>query len=188
MTRERVVTLTILTACIYGFSNYMQKGTWIFPFPLYELATLVAVIALLIVNKKKPGFAEGLALVWALLQIGTSAFVQEIFLTEETAKVFFGKSIPEYFLMGFTAFFFAWSVVVAWKLKQLLLRIAALFCAAGFMTFFLLSMDLWAIVPLVGWLVCHFVDEKEGSIDRNMLFLFTFFFASKTLTLYFMVG
>lgn len=187
MTRERVVVLTILTACIYGFSNYMQKGTWIFPFPLYELATLAAVIALLIVDKKKPGFAEGLALVWALLQVGTSAFVQEIFLTEESAEVFFGKSIPDYFLLGFVVFFFAWSIVVAWKLKRLAWRVGALACAGGFMTLFLLSQDVWAIAPLTGWLVCHFIDEKEGSIHRDILLLFTFFFASKALTLYFMV-
>lgn len=188
MTREHVVRLTVLTACIFGFSIYMQKGTWIFPFPLYEIAMLAAILGLFIVDRQRPSVTSLLAVTWALLQLSASDFILEFFVSGENADWFFESLVTDYLLLGFSLVFLAWGCLISSKLRKMaLLTIAVLSCIA-FTVCFIFNEYLWAMLPLVIWLVALFLDRKEATIHRDILFLFTFFFLSKYLTLYFMAG
>jgi hypothetical protein len=179
MTREHVVRLTILTACIFGFSMYMQKGTWIFPFPLYEGAMLAAMIALYLTDRKNPGITGVLAFTWGLLQLLASGFLLEFFVKGEDAVQFYETLTVDYLLLGFAAVFLLWGVLISLKMHRLPLKLLAIAGCFGFFTAFLFSAYLWAMIPLLVWLVSLFLDEKEATIHRNILFLFTFFFLSK---------
>lgn len=183
MTRAQVVRLTVLTACIYAFSMYMQKGTWIFPFPLYEAAMLAALIALYAVDRKTPGPTGVLAFSWAALQVCASDFILEFFLGSEHADWFYGNRVPDYVLLVFLAVFSAWGAIVALKLRKQLLKLIALGCCLTFPVLFFYGEYLWAALPLLVQLVCLYADEREATIHRNILFLFTFFFLSKYGTL-----
>lgn len=46
MKTDRLVPLTILSTCMYSFSVYMQSGSWIFPFPLYDWILLIVLLIL----------------------------------------------------------------------------------------------------------------------------------------------
>jgi hypothetical protein len=186
MTREQVVRLTILTACIYAFSMYMQKGTWIFPFPLYESAMLAAMIALYIVGRTAPGIIGFLALSWSVLQLCTSDFILEFFITSENADWFFANRITDYVLLAFLVIFTSWAAIVALSLRKQAVKLIALLCCLAFPVLFFYGEYLWAIAPLTGLLVCLYADQREASIHRDILFLFTFFFLSKYLTLIFL--
>lgn len=183
MTREHVVRITILTACIFAFSMYMQKGTWIFPFPLYESAMLAALIALYIVDRQHPRITGFLALFWAIVQLCVSDFILDSILDAEQAEWFYGNRIRDYVLLGFLVVFAAWGTLVSLQLRKTVWKLAALAGCLVFPVLFFYGEYLWAMVPLVGWLVCLFADEQEATIHRNILFLFTFFFLSKYLTL-----
>ena len=190
MTREQVVRLTLLTACIFGFSIYMQKGTWVFPFPMYELSMLVALIALYFIDKK-PGIIGVLAFTWTLLQLSTSQFVLEFFFDDQDFILFYDSALPDFLILGFVLVFLCWGILISLKLHQLIFRIlgiigCVLFISSYFASDFLDHAFLWAIIPLVGWFILLMLDEKEGTIHRNILFLFTFFFISKHLTLFWM--
>jgi len=188
MTREQVVRLTILTACIFGFSIYMQKGTWVFPFPMYELSLLGALIALYIVDKKKPGITGGLAFIWAILHLTTSQFVLEFFFDDHDFQRFYESAVPDFLLLGFSAVFLVWGILISLKSQKLALQVFGIIGCVAFITCFVLNAYLWAMIPLVGWLMLLVIAEKEGTIHRNILFLFTFFFLSKHLTLFWMGG
>jgi hypothetical protein len=179
MTREHVVRLTILTACIFGFSMYMQKGTWIFPFPLYEGAMLVAMIALYIVDRKNPGIVGLFAFTWGLLQLVASDFLLEFFVKGENAARFYETLTTDYLLLGFAAIFLTWGVLVSLKMHKTPLKILAISSCFGFFVAFVFNAYLWAMIPLLLWLVSLFFDEKEATIHRNILFLFAFFFLSE---------
>jgi hypothetical protein len=190
MTREHVVRFTVLTACIFGFSMYMQKGTWIFPFPLYEGAMLAAVLALYIVDRKKPGILGFLAILWAFLQVCASDFILEFFIRAEDAASFYESLITDYLLLSFAVFFLLWGVLVSLKLHRMPLKLLAVAGCFGFFAAFIFNAYLWAMIPLSIWLASLFFDEKdpvtglpETTIHRNVLFLFTFFFFSKYLTI-----
>jgi hypothetical protein len=183
MTREQVVRLTILTACIYAFSMYMQKGTWIFPFPLYETAMLAAMAALYITDRKSPGVTGFLAFLWAALQLFASDFILEFFISSKNAEWFYANRITDYVLLAFLAVFTTWAAVVALNLQRQLFKVIAAVCCLAFPVLFFYGEYLWATAPLTGLLICLYADEREASIHRNILFLFTFFFLSKYLTL-----
>lgn len=192
MTREQVVRLTILTACIFGFSIYMQKGTWVFPFPMYELSMLVALMALYFIDKK-PGIIGVLAFLWALLQLSTSQFVLEFFFDDQDFILFYDSSLPDFLILSFVLVFLSWGILISLKLQQFIFRILGIIgCVVFISSYFVGAMlehaFLWAMIPLVGWLILLILDEKEGTIHRNILFLFTFFFISKHLTLFWMGG
>lgn len=188
MTREHIVRLTILTACIFGFSIYMQKGTWIFPFPLYELAMLAAIIALFIVERQRPSVTGLLALTWALLQLSASEFILEFFVSGEQAQWLFESLITDYLLLGFSFAFLVWGMLICWKLPNVLQAIGGTLCCLVFTGCFVFNEYLWAMFPLVTWLLILFLSKREATIHRNILFLFTFFFLSKHLTLFFLAG
>jgi len=186
MTREHVVRLTVLTACIFAFSIYMQKGTWIFPFPLYEAALLPAVIALYVVDKKRPGITGILAIIWSLLQLCASQFVLEFFINDRNFEWFYESLITDYLLLFFVLILMVWGWVVSFGLGKILYRAMSWLAIAAFTACFILNAYYWAMLPLVVWLTVWIVAEREASIHRNILFLFTFFFLSKHLTLLFM--
>ncbi len=52
MTSERIVLLTILTACIYATTIFAETGTFILPFGIYKPALFVVALVLMIVNKR----------------------------------------------------------------------------------------------------------------------------------------
>ena len=143
MTREQVVRLTILTACIFGFSIYMQKGTWVFPFPMYELSLLGALIVLYIVDKKKPGVAGLLAFTWAILQLTTSQFALEFFFDDNDFQRFYDSAIPDFLLLGFALIFLIWGILISLKLKKITLRIFGILGCVAFVSCFVLNAYLW---------------------------------------------
>ena len=192
MTREQVVRLAVLTACIFGFSIYMQKGTWVFPFPMYELSLLGALIALYFIDKK-PGIIGFFAFTWGLLQLSTSQFALEFFFDDNDFNRFYDSAIPDFLLLGFVVVFLVWGILISLALHKKSLRISGIIACIIFVCSFFAStlidhVFLWAMIPLVGWLILLMIDEKEGTIHRNILFLFTFFFISKHLTLFWMGG
>jgi hypothetical protein len=187
MTREHVVRLTILTACIFGFSIYMQKDTWIFPFPLYEVSMLAAIVLLYIADRKMPDLIGFTAIGWAVFQLIASDFILEFFLTERNFQWFEESFFIDYLLLGFALVFLVWGLFVSWQWKNLSLRVTGMLMVTGFVGCFIFNSYLIAIAPLVAWLACFYADNKEASIHRNIVFLFTFFFLSKHLTLALMV-
>jgi hypothetical protein len=186
MTREHVVRLTILTACIFGFSIYMQKDTWIFPFPLYEISMLIAIVMLYIADRKMPDLIGFTAIGWAVFQLIASDFVLEFFINERNFHWFEESLFIDYLLLGFALVFLVWGLLVTWQWKELSLRVTGMLLVAGFVGCFIFNSYLIAMAPLVAWLVCFYADSKEASIHRNIVFLFTFFFLTKHLTLAFM--
>ena len=187
MTREHVVRLTILTACIFGFSIYMQKDTWVFPFPLYEISMLISIVLLYIADRRMPDMIGFTAIAWAIFQLIASDFILEFFITLDNVQWFEESLFIDYLLLGFAIVFLVWGVVVSWQWQKLWLRLTGMLLVAGFVTCFVFNSYLWAMIPLVAWLVCFYLDRKEATIHRNIVFLFTFFFLSKYLTLALMV-
>lgn len=187
MARENVVRLTILTACIFAFSIYTQKGTWVFPFPLYESAMVLAIIALLIADKKRPGPLAYLALLWSLLQLAVSDFILEFIVNEENIDWFMNSLYLDLLQLSSWIFFFGWGIVAVFNFGKRSTKIGGIVLLTTFVGLVLNNAFVLAIFPLAGWLILFFTDRKEASLERHIAFLFTFFFLSKYLTLYFMV-
>lgn len=188
MTREKVVRLTLLTACIFGFSIYMQKGTWIFPFPLYESAMFAAIVLLYIADKRPPQMAGALALLWALLQLAASPFILEFFVSDRNFQWLAESSFSDFLLLGFILVFVTWGLHVSLKMKHPFWRLLALPSVAAFGICFFMNSYLPATIPLIVWLLCFYASEKSASIHRNIVFVFAFFFLTKHLTLHFMAS
>lgn len=187
MARENVVRLTILTACIFAFSIFTQKGTWVFPFPLYESGMVLAIIALLIADKKRPGPLAYMALLWSLLQLAVSDFVLEFIINEKNIDWFLNSPYLDLLQLFSWIFFYCWGIAVVFNFEKMPTKIAGIVLLTAFVALVLSNAFILSVFPLVGWLVLFFADRKEATLERQIAFLFTFFFLSKYLTLYFMV-
>ena len=188
MARENVVRLIILTACIFAFSIYMQKGTWVFPFPLYESAMVFAVVALLIADKKRPTFLGAMALIWSLLQLAVSDFILEFVINENTIDWFLNSLYLDLLHLTSWLFFFFWGIASVIQFRTLSTKIAGITLLTTFVVLVVQNLFFPAIFPLVLWLILFFTDRKEATLERQIAFLFTFFFSSKYLTIFFMVS
>lgn len=188
MARENVVRLTILTACIFAFSIYWQKGTWVFPFPLYESAMVIAVISLLIADKKRPSLLAIMALTWSILQLVVSDFILEFIVNEKNIDWFLKSSYLELLDVTSWLFFYFWGVATVIQFRQTLTKVAGIALLTVFIALVLQGYCVLGTIPLVVWLILFFVDKKEASLERQIAFLFTFFFLSKYLTIFFMVS
>lgn len=186
MTRAHVVRITVLTACVYAFSIYMQKGTWIFPIPLYELALFPAIIALYIAGKERPGAAGILALSWSFLHLVASQFVLEFFLDDDGLRWFYDHFVSDYLLLLYILLFTVWSWVISLKAGTMWPGVISGLAATVFAACFVLGSPYWAMIPLVLFFVMRMFTDKDASVHRNILFLFTFFYLSRYLTLYFL--
>ena len=186
MARENVVRLTILTACIFAFSIYWQKGTWVFPFPLYESAMAIAIVSLLIADKKRPSLLGIMALTWSLLQLAVSDFILEFIVNKDNINWFIKSGFLEMLEVASWLFFYFWGIVSVIRFRQTLTKVAGIVLLTTFIALVLQGFFVLGIIPLVLWLLLFFADRKEASLERQITFLFTFFFLSKYLTLYFM--
>lgn len=188
MARENVVRLTILTACIFAFGIYWQKGTWVFPFPLYETAMVIAIISLLIADKKRPSALGLLAVTWSLLQLFVSDFILEFVVSEKNIRWFLESAYLDILQLISWGVFLLWGAWTMSRFKNVSLLVTGIIALLGFLALVLTNNQILATIPLVIWLIVLFTERKETTLERQILFLFTFFFLSKYLTIFFMVN
>lgn len=187
MARENVVRITILTACIFAFGIYWQKGTWVFPFPLYETAMVIAIISLLIADKKRPSSLGLLALTWSLLQLLASDFILEFIVSEKNIDWFLESAYLDILQLISWGVFLLWGIWAMSRFKNVSLLATGIVTLLGFLSLVLTNNLILATIPLTICLLVFFTERKEATLERQILLLFTFFFLSKYLTIFFMV-
>ena len=98
MSKEgRVVALAILTIFVYAFSILLQKGAFIFPFPLNELIFLISAVSIGIYQFKQDKILSLLFPIMGFTFVLSSEFYWAIFHTSEQMEVFSNSIVTDLF-------------------------------------------------------------------------------------------
>lgn len=125
----KTITLAILTVFVYAFSIFLQKGAFIFPFPLNELIFLIATIVIALNEFKNSKLISTLFISSAILNLFSSEFYWAIFLNTEQ-MTWFSKSIITDVLKISYYLFLIFSIFKSFKLldkKKLIYSIFPIF-------------------------------------------------------------
>jgi hypothetical protein len=178
MTSERIVLLTILTACIYATTIFAETGTFILPFGIYKPALFVVALVLMIVNKRF-GLSEWVLLAATLLLILSSKFVMQLMLSQEQSlehlagiELFVSLS-----LIGSTLLFLTWQVLLAWEDKTQF-RWLQIINAVVMLTCIWMNLYAWLIVPTLMWLMSVFLSRNQNPMHKSFAGLFGFVIVS----------
>lgn len=178
MTSERIVLLTILTACIYATTIFAETGTFILPFGIYKPALFVVALMLMIVNKRF-GLSEWVLLAATLLLTLSSKFVMQLMLSQEQSlehlagiELFVSLS-----LIGSTLLFLTWQVLLAWEDKTQF-RWLQIINAVVMLTCIWMNLYAWLIVPTLMWLMSVFLSRNQNPMHKSFAGLFGFVIVS----------
>lgn len=178
MTSERIVLLTILTACIYATTIFAETGTFILPFGIYKPALFVVALVLMIVNKRF-GLSEWVLLAATLLLTLSSKFVMQLMLSQEQSlehlagiELFVSLS-----LIGSTLLFLTWQVLLAWEDKTRF-RWLQIINAVVMLTCIWMNLYAWLIVPTLMWLMSVFLSRNQNPMHKSFAGLFGFVIVS----------
>ena len=178
MVSERIVLLSITTACVYAISIFAESGVFILPFGLYKPGILVVAVILLIANRKKLRLSEIALLISAVALAASSIFILQFFISddefirnEQGIRLFSACSF-----LVFVLCFFIWQILLAIKDKtifrwlQIANAVAMMLCmamgtiseAASY------EMFVWLVVPTVMWLFSVFLNRTPDPMNKSM--------------------
>lgn len=187
MVSERIVLLAVLTAGMYGLSTFMKDGVFLLPFVLYKLGLFLVAVILLIANKARNSWQEGMLLLWTGSLALSSKFIYEILFShsylmahQEGLQVF-----STWCLLGFVVFFFVWQILIALPDKTNF-RWLQIINASLIMICFFMNMFEWMIVPFWMWMLSVFLSRNENPVHKSLAGLYGFVFLSSWISaLYF---
>ena len=182
MSSERVGSLTILTACLYAFTQYLQNGIWIFPFVLYKIGLFLAIILMFIADKRKLKITEWLALGWSFALVLSSKFFLQFFVREQHMRAFSRGLFVDVMLLLFCLLFLVWAVIVSLRIPNRTARGLGVFFAVALGGAFLMNLYIWAAIQLIGWLFCIFQERDRTPTHFNIITLFAFLYFSAWIT------
>lgn len=176
MTSDRISSLTILTFCMFALVHYMQHGIWIFPFGLYKTALFVAILLMFIVERKRLELSGWLAIGWSFTLMLTSRFFLELFISDRNMKAFQQGLFIDFAFILFCLLFAIWGVLISLRTTRKWAKIGGIFCALALTGCFLLNAYIWAVFPLIGWLVCIFQDKDRSPVHFAIMTLLGFLY------------
>ena len=119
MSREgKIISIALLTIFIYAGGIFLQKGAFIFPFPLNEIIFFIAVSAMAITNFKTEKLFFSVFLFSAILHLLSNEFYWAILLNHQELESFVKSNVKDWFLIGYYIFFIASGFVSFQKINS----------------------------------------------------------------------
>lgn len=174
MTNERIVLLSILTACIYAITIFAESGMFILPFGVFKPALFALAVLLTIVNKRFGWQEISLLLATFSLTLSSKLFLQ-LLISDETLHTHRPEveTFISFSLIAFTLFLFLWQVLIAWEDKTQF-RWLQIVNALVMLTCIWMSMYAWLIVPTLMWLMSVFLSRNKNPMHKSFAGLFGF--------------
>jgi hypothetical protein len=174
MTSERIVLLSILTACIYATTIFAESGVFLLPFGLFKPALFILAVVLVIVNKRF-GWQEIMLLLATFSGVLSSKMVLDIFIShtyyfEHKIEI---ETFTSLALLSFTIFLLIWQVLIAWKDKTQF-RWLQIINGLVMLTCIWTELYFWLIVPTLMWLMSVFLSRNENSLHKSFAGLYGF--------------
>jgi hypothetical protein len=174
MTSERIVLLSILTACIYATIIFAESGMFILPFGVFKPALFALAVVLVIVNKRFGWQEISLLLATFSLAISSKLLLQLV-ISDETLNTHMPEveTFVSFSLIAFTLFFLLWQVLIAWEDKTQF-RWLQIVNALVMLTCIWMNMYAWLIVPTLMWLMSVFLSRNQNPMHKSYAGLFGF--------------
>lgn len=174
MTSERIVLLSILTACIYAITIFAESGMFILPFGVFKPALFALAVLLIIVNKRF-GWQEISLLLATFSLTLSSKLLLQLMLSDETLNTHRPEveTFISFSLLAFTLFLFLWQVLIAWEDKTQF-RWLQIVNALVMLTCIWMNMYAWLIVPTLMWLMSVFLSRNNNPMHKSFAGLFGF--------------
>lgn len=175
MTSDRIALLSILTACMYAFSIFMQSHTWLFPFGLFRIGLFIVFILMLLAERKKPRWEDVLVLSWAALFAVSSNFILQFFFSEQayTIHQLSIELFTSWALFGFAFLLLAWQMLLAWRTDGWT-RWAQIAGGLGFFSCMLLNDFRLVCLPVALWFVALKVRPVASAAHQSIATVFFF--------------
>ena len=182
----RVAVIAIMAFVILALAPFLETGTFVLPFGLFMPAFFIIAVAGLIIQSKKPGLSEYIALIWTFGLCVSSKFVADIFLNESTPKdtkeiYLTAKEIIKlivYLLLLLWIVLQADRTKTIWKWLQIIGGLGILCCL-------FLEMSGLLIIPTLLWFAGVLVSNKTRDTHYALAVFFTFLVLAGTITGYF---
>jgi len=143
---ERTVFLTLLTFIVYAGLQWLEKGAFLFPFPLNEAALVVIFIYILVLNRNSITtifWIYGSVLLFKLL---SQQFFWSLFLSDETLEIFFSTLWTDIFYICYGLSFLCFTYFYLAEKKRNIFFIYYLFSASCFVVGLLLNQALIELI------------------------------------------
>jgi hypothetical protein len=180
----RIPALAILTICVFTLADFLQSGFLLFPFPVYKAMLPVVAVIMVIAARKKPGTADILLLGWTLALLSTSKLLLDIFMNENSYAGYQESLELDICYLVFSFLFGIWAVLLSWKNRMLLLKVAGSMSAIGMMTLFVLNYYDWAIIPFALWCISVFYRSASSGVSGPFTRVLVFVYLTAWLTGY----
>jgi len=167
---ERTVFLTILTFVLYSFIQLWEKGTFIFPFPLNEIAVFIVFLYFVYLNKKKLDviwMAVGLVCFFKLL---SHQFIWSIFLPNEKLELLFTGIMTDILYLLYSISFIVFTILYTKSIENKNL----LFTRIGILIIFSLGVLInQPILEVLSFFILYFISWKANlnQIFRSLICL-----------------
>lgn len=187
MKTDRLVPLTILSTCMYSFSVYMQSGSWIFPFPLYDWVLLIAVLILYFGNEELRSNRMSLWLIaGSTLYAFNSRFFLEIVCPEQYLESWLGNTTRDFIEIAALICTSIWMVSMNWlERSKRPLFIIQFVSLMGLLICWAINVPYLAFsfAAILG--ACLIISAKQRSYSiQSIWMLWIFLFLSKYITLF----
>jgi hypothetical protein len=178
MTSERIVLLSILTACIYAITIFMESGVFLLPFGLFKPALFIIALSLAIVNKRFGWQEITLLLATLALALSSKFFLQFVISHERmhTSQVEI-ETFVSFSLIAATLFLLTWQVLIAWE-DRTQFRWLQIINAVVMLTCIWMNMYVWLIVPTLMWLMSVFLSRNQNPMHKSFAGLLGFVIVS----------
>ena len=168
---ERTVFLTLLTFIVYAGLQWLEKGAFLFPFPLNEVTLVVIFIYILVVNRNAITtifWIYGSVLLFKLL---SQQFFWTLFLSHETLEIFFATLWTDIFYIcyGLSFLCFSYLYLSARKKKNFILFFCI--CVGCFIVGLVINEAILELVSLFSIIVYGY-RIKPNRIIQAQLVLF----------------
>lgn len=185
MTAQRIAFVSILTACMFGFSTLMQDGLFLLPFPLFRIGLFGIVLTLFIKEKKELKWADWFLFVWSFCLAISSHFLLEI-LFNETQLVEYKNQIDQfsaYSMILFACFFFVWQLQQISTLRsvdQWFIIVGALLFFVGMLTNYMILLPIGLVIWYIGIKLSKNIRPTTEAVALLLLFILLAVIASIT--------
>ena len=168
---ERTVFLTILTFIVYAGLQWLEKGAFLFPFPLNEVTLVVIFIYILVLNRNSITtifWIYGSVLLFKLL---SQQFFWTLFLSHETLEIFFATLWTDIFYICYGLSFLGFSYFYLSERKKKNFVLFFLICASCFIIGLVINEAILELVSLFS-IIVYCYRFKPNRIIQAQLVLF----------------
>jgi len=181
---ERTVFLTLLTFIVYAGLQWLEKGAFLFPFPLNEIALVVIFTYILVANLNSITTIFWIYGSMLLFKLLSQQFIWTLFFSNETLEIFFASLWTDFFYFCYGFSFVSFSYFYLSERKNNNFVLFYLISAGCFILGLVINEAILELVSLFSIIVYCYRSKPNRIIQAQLILLFTLELGKQLMLIY----